>query len=68
MKDCGFRLDIRKMFFSMRVLRHRNRLPREVMNTPSLEVFMASLEGALSNLVKWKLPLPIVGELKIDDF
>jgi len=35
----------------MRVARHWNRLPKEVVNAPSLEVFKARLDGALSNLV-----------------
>jgi len=46
-----FRLDIRKKFFTMRVVRHWNRLPREAVVAPSLEVFKARLDGALSNLV-----------------
>ncbi|KFZ66669.1 hypothetical protein N338_03646, partial [Podiceps cristatus] len=46
-----FRLDIRKKFFTMRVVRHWNRLPREAVDVPSLEVFKARLDGALSSLV-----------------
>ncbi|KFP13755.1 hypothetical protein Z169_02982, partial [Egretta garzetta] len=46
-----FRLDIRKKFFTMRVVKHWNRLPRDVMEAPSLETFKARLDGALSNLI-----------------
>ncbi|GAB0203547.1 hypothetical protein GRJ2_002820300 [Grus japonensis] len=46
-----FRLDIRKKFFTVRVVRHGNRLPREVVDAPSLEVFKAGLDGALGNVV-----------------
>jgi len=51
LKEGRFRLDIRKKFFTMRVVRHWNRLPRETMAAPSLAVFKARLDGALSNLV-----------------
>ncbi|KFW63864.1 hypothetical protein AS28_13522, partial [Pygoscelis adeliae] len=51
LKEGGFRLDVRKKFFTMRVVRHWNRLPSEAVDAPSLEVFKAKLDGALSNLV-----------------
>ncbi|KFZ49829.1 hypothetical protein N321_02532, partial [Antrostomus carolinensis] len=51
LKEGRFRLDIRKKFFTVRVVRHWNRLPKEVVDAPSLEVFKARLDEALSNLV-----------------
>ncbi|KGL89864.1 hypothetical protein N301_12056, partial [Charadrius vociferus] len=51
LEEGRFRLDIRKKFFTLRVVRHWNRLPREAVEAPSLEVFKARLDGALSNLV-----------------
>ncbi|KFQ85926.1 hypothetical protein N337_04515, partial [Phoenicopterus ruber ruber] len=51
LKEGRFRLDIRKTFFMMRVVRHWNRLLREVVDALSLEVFKARLDGALSNLI-----------------
>ncbi|KFQ58240.1 hypothetical protein N334_01972, partial [Pelecanus crispus] len=51
LEEGRFRLDIRKKFFTMRVVRHWNRLPREAVDAPSLEVFKARGDGALSNLV-----------------
>ncbi|KFZ52920.1 hypothetical protein N321_13280, partial [Antrostomus carolinensis] len=44
-------LDIRKKFFTVRVVRHWNRLAKEVVDAPSLEVFKARLDEALRNLV-----------------
>ncbi|MCQ4179464.1 hypothetical protein FK518_28345, partial [Klebsiella pneumoniae] len=61
LKEGRFRLDIRKKFFTMRVVRHWNRLPREAVDAPSLEVFKARLDGALSDLVWWKVSLPRAG-------
>jgi len=58
-----FRLDTRKKFFSMRVMKHWNKLPREVVEAPFLEIFKARLDGALSNLVWLKMSLLTPGRL-----
>jgi len=49
LKEGRFTLDIRKTFFTMRVVRHL--LPREAVDAPSLEVFKARMDGACSKLV-----------------
>ncbi|KFQ76862.1 hypothetical protein N337_06506, partial [Phoenicopterus ruber ruber] len=51
LKEGRFRLDIRKKFFTMRVVKHWHRLPREVVDAPSLEAFQVRLDGALGNLI-----------------
>ncbi|KFW82535.1 hypothetical protein N305_07779, partial [Manacus vitellinus] len=51
LKESRVRLDIRKKFFTVRVVRHWLRLPREAVDAPSLGMFKARLDGALSNLV-----------------
>ena len=45
------RLDIRKKFFTVWVVRHWIKLPSEVVDASSLEAFKARQDGSLSNLV-----------------
>ncbi|XP_074393977.1 triadin isoform X7 [Zonotrichia albicollis] len=51
LKEVGFSLDIREKVFTVRVVRLWNRLPREVVDSPSLEVFKARLGRTLRYLV-----------------
>ena len=62
-----FRLDIRRMFFTQRVVMHWNRLPKEVVDASSLEAFKARLDVALGSLVWWWANLHIAEGLKLDD-
>ncbi|KFW03777.1 hypothetical protein N327_11712, partial [Fulmarus glacialis] len=51
LKESRFGLDTRKKFFTMRVVKHGHRLPREVVDAPSLEAFKVRLDGTLCNLI-----------------
>jgi len=66
LKEGSFRFDTRKKFFTMSVVRHWHRLPREAVAAPSLAVFQTRLDGALSDLVWWKVSLPMAGGLERD--
>ena len=47
-------MDIRRKFFTQRVVTPWNRLPEEVVDAPSLEAFKATLDVVLGSLV-WRL-------------
>ena len=59
-------MDIRRKFFTQRVVTHWKRLPKEVVDAPSLEALKARLDVALGSLVWWLVILPIAGGLKLD--
>ena len=50
LKGGRFRLAIRT-FLTMRVVKHWNGVPREVVGTPSLETFRVRLDGAMRNMI-----------------
>jgi len=49
------------------VVRHCKRLPGEAVAAPSLAVFKARLDGALSNLLWWKVSRPMARGLERGD-
>jgi len=46
MKHRKVHLNIRKNYFTLRVMEHWNRLPREVVESPSLEIFKTAWTGS----------------------
>ena len=67
LEEGRFRPDIRKKYFTVRLARHWNRLPRKVVDAPSLEALKTSPDGVLCNLVWRQVSLPIAGGLELDD-
>lgn len=56
-----FRLDIRKTFFTVRIVRPGSKLPTEVADVPSLETFKIRLDWSLNNLVLTDVPVDYSG-------
>jgi len=67
LKEGRFRLDLRKKFLLVRVVRPWPRLPREAAAAPSLAVFKDGLDGAWSTLGWWKGSLRMAGGLELDN-
>jgi len=51
LKHRKFHLNMRKNFFILRVVEHWKRLPREVVDSPSLEIFKTLLDEVLCSLL-----------------
>jgi len=62
MQEGRYRLEIRMKFYTMRVVKHWNRFPRQVVDALSLETFEIRLDGALSNLIQLKMSLLFAGD------
>jgi len=52
LKHRKFHLNMRKNFFPLRVMEHWNRLPREAVESPSLEIFKTYLDKVLCSLLE----------------
>lgn len=63
----GFRLSVMRKLFTVKVVRLWHGLSREAVDTPSMEVFKTLLDGALRNLVQWKVSLPMAGMVELGD-
>jgi len=51
LKHRTFHLNMRKNFFPLKVMEHWNRLPREVVKSPSLEIFKTCPDKVLCSLL-----------------
>ena len=61
LKEGRFRLDIGKKFFTIRLVRHWHRLPREVVGALPLKTPKVRLDGALSTWLSCRCPCSWLG-------
>lgn len=66
-KESRWRLDVKKKFFMVRVVKFFNRLPRGVLNVPYPETFRTGLDRVLSNKIKLKMSQLTSGGLDLND-
>lgn len=62
-----FRLEFVKKIFTVRLVRHWNRMPGEVSDAPFLKVFKTKMEMVLSNLVWQRVSLPMAEGSELDN-
>jgi len=60
-----FRLDIRKKFVIVKMVRHWHRLHGEAVAAPFLEVSKGRLDGTLGSLISWEASVPMTGWLEL---
>ena len=58
---------MKRKFFTQRMVTHWNRLPKEVVDAPSLEAFKPRLDVALGSPLQWLATLHVAGGLKLHD-
>ena len=61
LKEDRFELDVRKMSFTVRMVRYWHRLPRDVVDASSLVTFKARVDQALDSLVEIWCPCSLQG-------
>ena len=54
-------MDLRRKFFTQRLVTHWNGLPKEAVDAPSLQAFKARLDVALGSLGCWLVTLHTAG-------
>jgi len=67
LKEGTFTSDVKRKFFIWRAVMHWNRLPREVVDAPSLQALKARLDGVLGSLSWWVGTLSMAGGLELCD-